>query len=134
MYQRRKEKRRLDHPTTSSPRRNHHSKPDILSRLLAHLAQPLEQRHVQVAMQLILPDASLTRHHLQGKLKTAAPVVIADGYHRISAHWTSPAQGYPAHISHARNATKSAITRYATKQHHRGRALARDIQWRDRRL
>lgn len=63
--------------------------------------QPLDNAHVQVAMQLIAAGIPLTPVYLlRGKLKSGVPVVIADGYHRISAaFWTSPSTDCSAYIA-----------------------------------
>ena len=63
--------------------------------------QPLDNAHVQVAMQLIAAGIPLTPVYLlRGKLKGGVPVIIADGYHRISAaFWTSPSTDCSAYIA-----------------------------------
>ena len=63
--------------------------------------QPQDNSHVQVALKLIAAGIPLTPVYLlRGKLKSGTPVVIADGYHRISAaFWTDPSTDVSAYIA-----------------------------------
>ena len=63
--------------------------------------QPQDNAHVMAALKLINNGIPLTPVYLlRGKLKSGTPVVIADGYHRISAaFWTDPSTDCAAYIA-----------------------------------
>jgi len=62
---------------------------------------PVDNEHVRIALDLIAQGIPLTPVYLlRGKLKQGVPVVIADGYHRVSAaYWTSPSTKVSAYIA-----------------------------------
>ena len=64
-------------------------------------ALPKDNAHVQLALQLIANGQILNSVYLlRGKLTKGIPVVIVDGYHRISAAWwTDPSSEVDAHIA-----------------------------------
>lgn len=61
----------------------------------------LDNQHVQAALQLIADGVPLTPVYLlRGKLKGGVPVVIVDGYHRVSAaYYTDPSADVSAYIA-----------------------------------
>lgn len=75
---------------------------DILrASLLAPL--PREDTHVKVALQLIAEGKALQPVYLiRGRIKNGVPLVIVDGYHRISAAFhTDPGTDISAFITRA---------------------------------
>ena len=73
--------------------------------LRASLLPPLprEDTHVKAALQLIADGIALQPVYLiRGRIKDGVPLVIVDGYHRVSASWhTDPGTDIVAFITRA---------------------------------